>query len=66
MFLDLAHEGEQGLAGGHLPLLTVIPDHGPDALTVAGVRLVLGPVPVELRDLSSAVRGQHVGLQKSH
>ena len=63
LFLDLTHEGKEGLAGGDLPLLPVVPDDRLNALSVAGVGLVLGPVPVELRDLAPAVRRQHVRLK---
>ena len=57
----LAHEGQESLAPGELPLLLVLPHHRLDALSAGDVGLVQGPVPVVLADLVAAVAGEGVG-----
>ena len=61
---DLAHEGEEGLAGGQLPLLaSVLLQHRLDTLASGDVWLVQGPVAIVLADLAPRVCCQGVGGQ---
>ena len=61
---DLAHEGEEGLAGGQLPLLaSVLLQHRLDTLASGDVWLVQGPVAIVLADLAPSVCCQGVGGQ---
>ena len=61
---DLAHEGEERLAGCQLPLLSLrLTQDRLDTLTCTDVRLGLGPVTIVLADLGTAVCCQGVGRQ---
>ena len=61
--LDLAHERQKLLTGCQLPFLSLIPDDGANTPSLVRVRLLHGPVPVELRDLVASVSSQCVRLE---